>query len=777
MQYKIPGCSNFIERIVDILQNHPRVEYIFLPNANICNEIKKRLINKGDIILPKLISISDIIPFDSMKIVYILIGFLRSKYNDVPLYTLYKIAVSLSLFIKELILNNVDIGMIKAPSEFCKYLTYIEGLIHSSISVPEMKRILDLMQRKKELFLKSIKNKCIATICIDDNYWKPLLGIANENGIAIFCDGCNEDFPDNTIELMEFSSQFDEGFGIALIIKKAILEQKTVLVVSSDADLNLIVKSELNYLIADDFCSMKNTLLEFLVINMLEKQYECCSVIKVIKQINFQMGLRIESFFRNLRTVPKNFFDAFNLYLKKDSQFMEIIDTMHSISLESSGGKSFSEWMAIYRNLLSLLGTTNTLDLTNIDTKKVSLEEFCVFLKNLISQKSETIAPNVTFLTPMNACFLEPDLVIIADAKEKSLSSTENNCWIPEFLLKNFGMKSTVDENKLLRQAFDFLVRKKHVIITESSLIKREKLQRYKYLSKLIIDLGVKKTNWINDVIKNVRKSYKPEIIKFEKPVVPINVCPKNFWVSDLEMLIRNPYAFYAKKILKLSEANRINEPNRGDYIHKVLEKFIKTAKDKTNIKELKRISKEVLENAWIQPSYFGIWYFRLDKILSFAVRNIQNVSKCYAEVSGDFSIKLSETCEVKISCRVDRVDVDTDGNISIVDYKTGQVPTRSQIFSGQSVQLPIASIVASKGGFLLEKTTVRELSFWKLGSHNGGKIISISRNEDEIQLLNDTTEKMLEKLVTQNCYDVIVSSVYDNPYVHLSRIKELNYA
>ena len=52
------------------------------------------------------------------------------------------------------------------------------------------------------------------------------------------------------------------------------------------------------------------------------------------------------------------------------------------------------------------------------------------------------------------------------------------------------------------------------------------------------------------------------------------------------------------------------------------------------------------------------------------------------------------------LSAHADRIDRQTDGALSIIDYKTGTVPSEKQIKAGYAPQLPLEAVIAEAGGF-----------------------------------------------------------------------------
>ena len=52
------------------------------------------------------------------------------------------------------------------------------------------------------------------------------------------------------------------------------------------------------------------------------------------------------------------------------------------------------------------------------------------------------------------------------------------------------------------------------------------------------------------------------------------------------------------------------------------------------------------------------------------------------------------------LSAQADRVELRSDGSLSIVDFKTGAPPTNEQINAGLEQQMPLQAVIAESGGF-----------------------------------------------------------------------------
>lgn len=190
-------------------------------------------------------------------------------------------------------------------------------------------------------------------------------------------------------------------------------------------------------------------------------------------------------------------------------------------------------------------------------------------------------------------------------------------------------------------------------------------------------------------------------------PKPPVGARPRQLSVTEIKTLIRDPYAIYAKHVLRLRRLDPLlKEPDalvRGIATHDFLETYIKHVSEKPE--DLTRdvflaYAKQHLENSVPWPSAQRLWLAKLDRIASvFLERELHRRS---------FSEPIALEAELKyqlapldftLKGRADRIDRDQSGALCIYDYKTGNPPTGNQQKKFDK-QLLIEAAVAEEGGF-----------------------------------------------------------------------------
>ncbi|HJD65468.1 MAG TPA: RecB family exonuclease [Rickettsia endosymbiont of Diachasma alloeum] len=277
------------------------------------------------------------------------------------------------------------------------------------------------------------------------------------------------------------------------------------------------------------------------------------------------------------------------------------------------------------------------------------------------------------------------------------------------------------------------------------------------------------------------------------EPAAHSTFSPNILSVTDIETLIRNPYGFYAKKILKLRTQDKIWEEPKisdfGNFIHKVLEEYSKNY-DQQNMLDkqqaLLNIGNNILHST-ILPTYTKkTWQTKLTLLskafILFDMERRKNCQKIYFEIKGELNLNIAGQ-NIKIIGIADRIEISKSNRITILDYKTGTIPTKKEIELGLSPQLIIESLMILENGFNIPHSYAPLYH-----SHRSGNpvenitiaYVKITSTEPyvhttEISLSMETLEKHKQGLIRLLEYYVINKSFVDdldmskyNDYLHL---------
>lgn len=200
------------------------------------------------------------------------------------------------------------------------------------------------------------------------------------------------------------------------------------------------------------------------------------------------------------------------------------------------------------------------------------------------------------------------------------------------------------------------------------------------------------------------------------QPRPPANARLKRLSVTEVEKLIRDPYAVYARRILGLDHLKPIGAPagpaERGIAIHAAIERF----GDGDDALTLLKLLDEELRAAGVSPERRAAERERLHASVAalvtwFSERRARGPS-VYREKRGVLQLG-----DVALSGVADRIEI-APTHAAIMDYKTGEPPTDKQVASGLSPQLLLEAAMLARGAFEgVPNARANELVYWRLGN------------------------------------------------------------
>jgi ATP-dependent helicase/nuclease subunit B len=190
-------------------------------------------------------------------------------------------------------------------------------------------------------------------------------------------------------------------------------------------------------------------------------------------------------------------------------------------------------------------------------------------------------------------------------------------------------------------------------------------------------------------------------------PCPPIEVRPKLLSVTEIQTLIRDPYAIYAKHVLRLTALDPLRptpDPRlRGTIIHRVFQEFslaTKSGLPSDAVDLLLSIADDVFAEEIPWPATRRIWRARLARNAKWFVETEgarrKMATPTHFETKGHIPIP---NTPVAIKGTADRIDVAVDGQLIIYDYKTGAPPS-ANVIQNFDKQLLIEAAMAENGGF-----------------------------------------------------------------------------
>jgi ATP-dependent helicase/nuclease subunit B len=260
------------------------------------------------------------------------------------------------------------------------------------------------------------------------------------------------------------------------------------------------------------------------------------------------------------------------------------------------------------------------------------------------------------------------------------------------------------------------------------------------------------------------------------QPRPPVDARPRRLSVTEVETWLRDPYAIYAKHVLRLRALSPLEESadaaDYGSIVHAALADFL-TALPPTYPRQaaalLRAAMDRALDAAGLRPALTAWWRPRLARIAEWVAeaerqRRLRGpMALVRAEVDGRWSVPGTGRPFV-LSGRADRIERRADGTLAILDYKTGAVPTAGQVEQGLAPQLPLEAAMAAAGVFGPElEGRAAELTYWHLsGGFEPGKETKLFKHDPE--------ETASEAAAAERALIALVAAFDDPSRAYLSR-------
>lgn len=265
---------------------------------------------------------------------------------------------------------------------------------------------------------------------------------------------------------------------------------------------------------------------------------------------------------------------------------------------------------------------------------------------------------------------------------------------------------------------------------------------------------------------------------------------PATLSISDIATLIADPYAIYAKHILRIHQLDPLDEESDpslfGNIVHAGLQKFFSVNRDfdaPDAAAQLTLALQIAMREQRPRAALENWWAARLERIAGWIIdaecerRSKNPPVEMALERSGNLQIPGG----FKLKGRADRIEKREDGSVFIMDYKTGAPPSERAVSTGAAPQLPLEAVMAEAGSFGLDlQGPVTELGFWKLSGRNtnGEDKPLFSKDPAKLRQVIETAAEQLPALFNKFARETTPylatphpsRSTYDDPYHGISR-------
>lgn len=189
-------------------------------------------------------------------------------------------------------------------------------------------------------------------------------------------------------------------------------------------------------------------------------------------------------------------------------------------------------------------------------------------------------------------------------------------------------------------------------------------------------------------------------------PRPPLAARPKELSLTRIRDLIRDPYAIYASRVLRLTKLDPLRASpdarDRGIVLHKVMEKFIRDtpageAPEQAQARLL-ALTETLLAAEVDFPTERLLWFARMATVADRVVEAEAEREGHWQALEIDGTMTFSDP-EFTLKGRLDRADVLPDGRVQLIDYKTG-TPPKAKEQAAFEKQLLLTALMAENGAF-----------------------------------------------------------------------------
>ena len=223
-------------------------------------------------------------------------------------------------------------------------------------------------------------------------------------------------------------------------------------------------------------------------------------------------------------------------------------------------------------------------------------------------------------------------------------------------------------------------------------------------ISKGMKERGNKYLQWVDQI--DQPHSFSPRAQR-PCPTPQIKDRPTGLSVTEIETWIRDPYAIYAKHVLKLLPlgelGTRPEPPLRGTILHDAVADFVEQKIDPENtnaLGTLLNLFTKHMQNNQLPQHLEAVWMPRFSEIakdfIAYEINKKPEIKQSYCEIDGRITLANSG---FKLRGRADRINVLYNGEVEIIDYKSGTMPS-VKTARNLSPQLALEGAMVVRGGF-----------------------------------------------------------------------------
>lgn len=326
--------------------------------------------------------------------------------------------------------------------------------------------------------------------------------------------------------------------------------------------------------------------------------------------------------------------------------------------------------------------------------------------------------PRLSILGPLEARLQRFDLVVLGGLNEGTWPiSAAADPWLSRPMRAQLGLESPERSIGLAAHDFATLAATAEVRLTRAMkvdgvpTVASRWLQRVQQLAR-----GIRQDKSLSSGTPYAAYSRlfavpdeAPQPVPAPEPRPPVAERPRELSVTEIEKWLRDPYAIYARRILKLKPLDPLDAEvgplDRGKILHDVLERFVAETESGWPVQAEARLialADEAFARYGVAQVVLALWRPRFIRAARWFVaeerKRREQIARSLLEVEGRIEIA-GPAGPFVLKGRADRIDLLHEGGAAVVDYKTGKPPTDPQV-AKFAQQLPLEGAILEHGGF-----------------------------------------------------------------------------
>jgi ATP-dependent helicase/nuclease subunit B len=345
--------------------------------------------------------------------------------------------------------------------------------------------------------------------------------------------------------------------------------------------------------------------------------------------------------------------------------------------------------------------------------------------------------PRLQILGPVEARLQQSDLVVLGGLNEGSWPPTAAaDAWLSRPMRRDFGLSPPEAAIGLAAEDFALAFGGREIVLTRAIRAEGAPTVPSRWLLRLdtvlrAVGLEALPAGRHDPAACRTWQGLldRPDAIRAiepPSPCPPVGLRPRQLSVTEIETWMRDPYAIYAKHVLKLAALEPLDaDPGvaeRGEFIHKALDKFVKSCPDvlpPDALALLEGFGRESFAEALGRPSVWAFWWPRFLAVARWVVETESArrplLIRSHGEIRGTLAIPAPGGAFL-LTAKADRIDRLQGGGLALIDYKTGALPSKKEVALGFAPQLPLEAAMAEYNAFpAVPGDAVTELGFWRL--------------------------------------------------------------